>query len=92
MISNLRPSPPPHTHTRTRHRDGLAGAGESIYEQGGAPDGTFIILGGRVRVTRQRPDTRIEFVNEFGRGETLGEIEVLTQVCQPVSQPASQCD
>ncbi|KJE89701.1 neuropathy target esterase, variant 1 [Capsaspora owczarzaki ATCC 30864] len=54
-------------------------AGQSLYRQGDPSDAILIVLNGRVRsVVRRENSDKKEFLADFGRGEIVGELEVLT--------------
>jgi len=53
-------------------------AGRALYKQGDEANAAYIILNGRVRSVVRRTDGKKELVNEFGRGETIGVVEVMT--------------
>jgi lysophospholipid hydrolase len=54
-------------------------SGQAIYRQGDEPDSTYIVLSGRLRSAITRPNGKKEFVGEYGRGDLVGIVEVLTQ-------------
>jgi CRP-like cAMP-binding protein len=51
-------------------------AGGSVFEEGAAPTGIFLLLAGRVRVVRMSPRGREQVLHEDGPGATLGEVPV----------------
>ncbi|KNC79708.1 hypothetical protein SARC_07902 [Sphaeroforma arctica JP610] len=54
-------------------------AGKLVYKQGSEAVALYIVLNGRVRsVVTSRQGGRKTLVTEFGRGESVGEIELLT--------------
>eukprot|EP00124_Ichthyophonus_hoferi_P004017 Ihof_evm3s396 gene=Ihof_evmTU3s396 len=53
-------------------------AGQSIYRQDDESDSVYIVLNGRVRSVMTSEGGRKEFMDEFGRGESVGELELLT--------------
>eukprot|EP01134_Creolimax_fragrantissima_P001612 CFRG1612T1 len=54
-------------------------AGKLVYKQGSEATALYIVLNGRVRsVVANRVGGRKTLVTEFGRGESVGEIELLT--------------
>ena len=55
-------------------------AGKALYRQGDEANTAYIILNGRVRSVVKRPDGKKELVDEFGRGETIGVVSMLTVV------------
>jgi len=56
----------------------LIGAGHALYRQGDHSDSVFIILTGRLRSV-VKLESKKELVGEYGRGELVGLVEVLTQ-------------
>jgi len=57
----------------------LIDAGRALYRQGERSDCVYIILTGRLRSVVELESKKKELVGEFGRGELVGLIEVLTQ-------------
>jgi len=55
----------------------LAG-GEVLFRAGDAGDAMYVVLSGRVRVLVERSDGTIEIIRELGRGESVGELALLT--------------
>ncbi len=55
----------------------LAG-GEVLFRAGDAGDAMYVVLSGRVRVFVERRDGTIEIIRELGRGESVGELALLT--------------
>ena len=53
-------------------------AGKALFRQSDATDSVYIVLTGRLRSVIMFPDGRKEMVREFGRGELVGIVEVLT--------------
>ena len=54
-------------------------ASHALYRQGEHADSVFIILSGRLRSIVQLVSNKKELVGEYGRGELVGLVEVLTQ-------------
>ncbi|CAL1533982.1 unnamed protein product [Lymnaea stagnalis] len=54
-------------------------AGKALFRQGDVSDSIFIVLTGRLRSVITLVGGKKELVNEFGRGELVGIVEVLTQ-------------
>jgi predicted acylesterase/phospholipase RssA len=52
--------------------------GETVIREGEPGDCLYIVLSGRLRVSLQRADGRDEVVGEIARGESVGEMAVLT--------------
>jgi lysophospholipid hydrolase len=54
-------------------------AGKMLYRQGDPKsDAIYIVLNGRLRSTRERRSGEFDFTGEYGQGESVGELEVLT--------------
>ncbi|CAI8055933.1 Patatin-like phospholipase domain-containing protein 7 [Geodia barretti] len=53
-------------------------AGRALYRQEDEATAAYIILSGRLRSVVKRDDGKKELVDEFGRGEAIGVIEVMT--------------
>jgi len=56
----------------------LIEAGHALYRQGDHSDYVFIILTGRLRSV-VKLESKKELIGEYGRGELVGLVEVLTQ-------------
>jgi lysophospholipid hydrolase len=54
-------------------------SGRAIYRQGDKSDCTYIVLSGRVRSVITRPNGKKELVGEYGKGDLVGLVEVITQ-------------
>lgn len=54
-------------------------SGRAIYRQGDKSDCTYIVLSGRLRSVITRPNGKKEFVGEYGKGDLVGLVEVITQ-------------
>nr|XP_027217854.1 patatin-like phospholipase domain-containing protein 7 isoform X1 [Penaeus vannamei] len=54
-------------------------AGRALYKQGQKTDATFIVLSGRLRSVITLKDGRKEVVAEYGKGDLVGIVELLTQ-------------
>lgn len=52
--------------------------GEQIVTEGGESDALFIVLSGRIQIVRARPDGSEEVLIELGRGQTMGEMGLVT--------------
>lgn len=63
-------------------------SGRAIYRQGDKPDNTYIVLSGRLRSAITRPNGKKEFVGEYGRGDLVGIVEVLTQTSRSTTSIA----
>lgn len=53
-------------------------AGQVIYNQGDESDAIYIVLNGRLRSIRER-EGKITPTGEYGQGDSVGELEVLTE-------------
>lgn len=54
-------------------------SGRAIYRQQEQSDSTYIVLSGRLRSVITRSNGKKELTNEYGRGDLVGIVEVLTQ-------------
>uniref|UniRef100_T1IXP6 Neuropathy target esterase sws n=1 Tax=Strigamia maritima TaxID=126957 RepID=T1IXP6_STRMM len=54
-------------------------AGKSLYRQGDTADCTYIVLSGRLRSVITRVNGKKELVGEYGRGDLVGIVELLTE-------------
>jgi lysophospholipid hydrolase len=59
-------------------------AGQVIYDQGDDSDSIFIILNGRLRAIQEK-DKNLVVLGEYGQGDSVGELEVLTEAPRPGS-------
>src|SRR5436305_12234858 len=55
-------------------------AGQVIYHQDDESDAIYIVLNGRLRAINENEDGSMRVVGEYGQGESVGELEVLTEV------------
>jgi lysophospholipid hydrolase len=54
-------------------------AGETLFKQDTSANGIYIMLNGRLRSFHEDPETKkVKILNEYGQGQTFGEVEVLT--------------
>nr|XP_036863381.1 patatin-like phospholipase domain-containing protein 7 isoform X5 [Manis javanica] len=53
-------------------------AGRAIYRQGDKSDCTYILLSGRLRSVIQKDDGKKRLAGEYGRGDLVGVVEMLT--------------
>lgn len=60
-------------------------AGQAIHHQGDESDSIYIVLNGRLRAIRENPDGSMRAVGEYGQGESIGELEVMTEAARPAS-------
>lgn len=54
-------------------------SGQVIFRQGDESDAIFLVLNGRLRLVEDREDGGVNLRAEFGQGESVGELEVLTE-------------
>ncbi|PTU20360.1 hypothetical protein P175DRAFT_0502499 [Aspergillus ochraceoroseus IBT 24754] len=60
-------------------------AGQVIYHQGDESDAIYIVLNGRLRSVLEGPRGKITVVGEHGQGESVGELEVMTESTRPAT-------
>lgn len=60
-------------------------AGEVIHHQGDESDAIYIVLNGRLRAILERDDGDMRVVGEYGQGESVGELEVMTESQRPAT-------
>ncbi|KAF2843114.1 lysophospholipase NTE1 [Patellaria atrata CBS 101060] len=60
-------------------------AGQVIYDQGDESDAIYIVLNGRLRAVQEKENDEIKVIGEFGQGDSVGELEVLTETARPGS-------
>lgn len=53
-------------------------AGKALFRQGDSSDSVYIVLTGRLRSVITLVDGKKELIGEYGRGELVGIVEVLT--------------
>jgi len=58
-------------------------AGQSIYHQKEDSDAIYIVLNGRLRAIQEGDDNRMKVIGEYGQGDSVGELEVLTESTRP---------
>lgn len=54
-------------------------AGQVMYHKGDESDAIYLVLNGRLRLVEDRRDGGITVKAEYGQGESVGELEVLTE-------------
>lgn len=54
-------------------------SGRALYRQGAESDSTFIVLSGRLRSVITYTDGKKELVAEYGKGDLVGIVEMVTQ-------------
>ncbi|KAL4865906.1 hypothetical protein BDV12DRAFT_173710 [Aspergillus spectabilis] len=60
-------------------------AGQVIYHQGDESDAIYIVLNGRLRSVLEGPGGKMTVVGEHGQGESVGELEVMTESTRPAT-------
>jgi len=60
-------------------------AGQVIYHQGDESDAIYIVLNGRLRLVQNHDEAGMKVVGEFGQGESVGELEVMTESTRPAT-------
>jgi len=64
-------------HLRSSVRWTQLSAGETLFREGDEADSMYVVVSGRLRATRQK-DGQTRIVGEIARGETVGEMALLT--------------
>ncbi len=60
-------------------------AGQVIYHQGDDSDAIYIVLNGRLRAVLDNDEAGMKVVGEYGQGESVGELEVMTESVRPAT-------
>jgi lysophospholipid hydrolase len=60
-------------------------AGQVIYHQGDDSDAIYIVLNGRLRLVLNNQEEGMKVVGEYGQGESVGELEVMTESARPAT-------
>jgi predicted acylesterase/phospholipase RssA/CRP-like cAMP-binding protein len=60
-------------------------AGQVIHHQGDDSDAIYIVLNGRLRSLVENDDGSMRVTGEFGQGESIGELEVMTESTRPAT-------
>ncbi|ODH14056.1 lysophospholipase NTE1 [Paracoccidioides brasiliensis] len=60
-------------------------AGEVIYHQGDESDAIYIVLNGRLRSLWEKGDGKVSVMGEYGQGDSVGELEVMTESTRPAT-------
>ncbi|PVH93986.1 patatin-domain-containing protein [Periconia macrospinosa] len=60
-------------------------SGQVIYNQGDESDAIYIVLNGRLRAIKDGEDNGMKVIGEYGQGDSVGELEVLTESTRPGS-------
>ncbi|CAI7617097.1 unnamed protein product [Penicillium glandicola] len=58
-------------------------AGQVIYHQGDESDAIYLVLNGRLRSVLEGPNGKMTVIGEHGQGESVGELEVMTESTRP---------
>ncbi|KAM3550795.1 hypothetical protein MY1884_008058 [Beauveria asiatica] len=57
-------------------------AGQVIFHNGDESEAIYVVLNGRLRLVEERKDGGVESKAEYGQGESVGELEVLTETAR----------
>ncbi|EAW13540.1 lysophospholipase [Aspergillus clavatus NRRL 1] len=60
-------------------------AGQVIYHQGDESDAIYLVLNGRLRSVLESADNKLTVIGEYGQGESVGELEVMTESTRPAT-------
>jgi len=60
-------------------------AGQVIHHQGDDSDAIYLVLNGRLRAVKEGEDGNMRVVGEYGQGESIGELEVMTEGSRPAT-------
>lgn len=60
-------------------------AGQVIYHQGDESDAIYLVLNGRLRSVLESQNGKMTVVGEYGQGESVGELEVMTESTRPAT-------
>ena len=61
-------------------------AGQVIYHQGDDSDAIYIVLNGRLRLVQNTDEeAKMKVIGEYGQGESVGELEVMTESARPAT-------
>ena len=60
-------------------------AGQALHHQGDESDAIYIVLNGRLRAILEKENGTIKVVGEYGQGESVGELEVMTESARPAT-------
>lgn len=58
-------------------------AGQVIYHQGDESDAIYLVLNGRLRLVHEGASGKMTVTGEYGQGESVGELEVMTDSTRP---------
>lgn len=62
-----------------------ANAGQALHHQGDESDAIYIVLNGRLRAISENDNGAMRVVGEYGQGESIGELEVMTESARPAT-------
>ena len=60
-------------------------AGQVIFHQDDDSDAIYIVLNGRLRAVRESAEGKMRVTGEYGQGESIGELEVMTEDSRPAT-------
>lgn len=60
-------------------------AGQVIYHQGDESDAIYLVLNGRLRSVLEGSNGKMTVIGEYGQGESVGELEVMTESTRPAT-------
>jgi lysophospholipid hydrolase len=60
-------------------------SGQVLYNQGEESDAIYIVLNGRLRAIQDGENNNMKVIGEYGQGDSVGELEVLTESARPGS-------
>ncbi|KAI4088348.1 MAG: hypothetical protein Q9206_004665 [Seirophora lacunosa] len=60
-------------------------AGQVIHHQGDESDAIYIVLNGRLRAIMEKADGGMQVTGEYGQGDSVGELEVMTESRRPAT-------
>lgn len=58
-------------------------SGQVLYHQKHESDAIYIVLNGRLRLIQESADGKMKTIAEYGQGDSVGELEVLTESTRP---------
>lgn len=53
-------------------------AGQVLWRPGDISDSLYIVINGRLRALKNQEGGRVSIVGEYGQGDTIGELDVIT--------------
>ncbi|KAI5307486.1 phosphatidylcholine and lysophosphatidylcholine phospholipase, partial [Ascosphaera atra] len=60
-------------------------AGQVLHHQGDDSDSIYIVLNGRLRAVQEDKKGKLTITGEYGQGESVGELEVMTESTRPAT-------